>query len=214
MDIGLWEVSATLSIGLLKTSHFKSVLALFKNRPSRKSRDFLDGLSLLVYHMCLVIIVANTQELIHGINEETMEIPPAMLRNFKKPLFWIGNTSEAGAYFFYKVKSGDGSGCEGDHHDPGCLKIMEDCWCQDTLNNQKHKADSDTGIVTSWAPPPRRKPGFAELVLGNRFPFKSYSTHSHGSLACEDLIKQNKEESRYSTRSMVLMNIATVTDRI
>ncbi|KAG8310632.1 hypothetical protein J6590_060168 [Homalodisca vitripennis] len=31
---------------------------------------------------------------------------------------------------------------------------------------------------------------------------------------CEDLIKQNKGESRYSTRSMVLIKSATVTDRI
>ncbi|KAG8280031.1 hypothetical protein J6590_091172 [Homalodisca vitripennis] len=31
---------------------------------------------------------------------------------------------------------------------------------------------------------------------------------------CEDLIKQNNGESRYSTRSMVLIKSATVTDRI
>ncbi|KAG8336416.1 hypothetical protein J6590_045382 [Homalodisca vitripennis] len=49
----------------------------------------------------------------------------------------------------------------------------------------------------------------------SRSPFKPYSARPHGPLGlCEDLIKQNKGESRYSTRSMVLIKSARVTDRI
>ncbi|KAG8286314.1 hypothetical protein J6590_062817 [Homalodisca vitripennis] len=41
-----------------------------------------------------------------------------------------------------------------------------------------------------------------------------YSVRPHGPIVCEDLIKQNKGESRYSTRLIVLIKSATVTDRI
>ncbi|KAG8295361.1 hypothetical protein J6590_081685 [Homalodisca vitripennis] len=41
-------------------------------------------------------------------------------------------------------------------------------------------------------------------------PFNPYSARPHGPGLCESLIKQNKRESRYSTKSMVLIKSATV----
>ncbi|KAG8285479.1 hypothetical protein J6590_079262 [Homalodisca vitripennis] len=49
---------------------------------------------------------------------------------------------------------------------------------------------------------------FVPELGGGRSPFKPYSVRPQG--LCEDLIKQNKGECRYSTRSIILIKRATV----
>ncbi|KAG8262599.1 hypothetical protein J6590_050095 [Homalodisca vitripennis] len=82
------------------------------------------------------------------------------------------------------------------------------------VSDQTSRGQTHPVFFYRWTPVSDRT-AFAGLQGRGRYALKPYSARPHGPLACTRILtKHDKVESRYGTRTMVLIKSATVTDMV